>query len=301
MSWQLAALNLYLRRVEKPLLARAPNPTVARERLENLALLFPMPPHVQYRPFLPDKNGEDLRLVCDEKKGIILWFHGGAYVIGSPRTHRAMVAALAQRAGTGAVLPDYRRAPEHAFPAAVADCIAAWDALLDEGYPPHRIILGGDSAGGGLAFALIHKLLSEKRDLPAGVVGFSPWVDLSLTGDSLFELSAKDVILPIERIPEIRDMYLQGANPRDPMASPFYGCFAGAPPALIQASDMEILLDDARQMARRLSDAGVDVTLDVEEGVPHNWQSYQGWLPEADASLDAAAAWIARLLDQVRT
>ena len=288
MSWQLSTLNLYLRTAEKALLARMPNPVSARERLENQATLFPMPAGAKFGKF----GAGGLRLEADARGGLLLWIHGGAYIMGSPRTHSAMVAALARRAGLGAVLPAYRLAPEHPFPAALEDCRAAWDALIAEGVEPSRIVLGGDSAGGGLIFALLHQLLAEGRPLPACVVSFSPWADLTLSGDTLFSLSSRDVLLPIERLPEIRTMYLQGAEPRDPRASPLFGDFDGAPPVFIQASRTEILLDDARRLARRMTDQDVDATLALADGLPHVWQIYQGWLPEADEALDHAATWI---------
>ena len=171
-------------------------------------------------------------------------------------THAAMVAALARARRLGAVLPDYRLAPEHAFPAAVEDALAAWEALRAEGWRPARIVLGGDSAGGGLAFALLHLLLAAGEPPPAGVVAFSPWVDLTLVGRE------PDAPRPPRRLPararlaEIRDLYLAGADPRDPRASPRLGRFAGAPPVLIQASRAEILRDDARAMAARLAADG---------------------------------------------
>ncbi|MEM8569533.1 MAG: alpha/beta hydrolase [Pseudomonadota bacterium] len=300
MSWQLRTLNVYLRTTEKTLLSRLSDPAAARARLENQSLLFPMPSKASFREVKLASGGRALRLPAPRGGHTLLWFHGGAYIIGSPRTHGAMAAALAHRAKMGVVMPWYRLAPEHPFPAAINDCIQAWENLMAEGLAPDRIILGGDSAGGGLAFALLHKLLSEHRAPPCGVVAFGPWVDLGLTGDTLFRLSNRDVLLPIERIPEIRDTYLQGANPRAPLASPLYGDFEGAPPILIQASDSEVLLDDARRLARRFSEHGTEPALAIEPGLPHVWQLFQGWLPEADASLDQAAAWMRAITESKR-
>ncbi|HVL19724.1 MAG TPA: alpha/beta hydrolase fold domain-containing protein, partial [Amaricoccus sp.] len=186
----------------------------------------------------------------------------------------------------------YRLAPEHPFPAGLDDCRAAWEALLAEGERPQRIALGGDSAGGGLAFALLHLLLGDGAPPPACVVAFSPWVDLTLAGESLGRLARRDALLPAGRLSETRALYLGGADPRDPRASPCLGAFEGGPPVLIQASRVEILLDDARTMAERLAADGVTVTLDLWDAVPHVWQFYHGRLPEADAALDRAAAFL---------
>ena len=184
--------------------------------------------------------------------GLVLWLHGGAYCLGSPRTHAAMVTALAARAGAGAVLPDYRLAPEHPFPAAVEDARAAWEGLLAEGWPPERIALGGDSAGGGLALRCSTSCSPKARRRRPACVAFSPWADLTLCGASIRELARRDAFLPARRLPDVRDLYLAGADPRDPRASPHLGRFAGAPPALIQASRAEILRDDAVAMAERM-------------------------------------------------
>lgn len=147
MSWQLSTLNLYLRTAEKALLARMQDPKSARERLENQAVLFPMPSGAKFREIQLADGPKALRLDAPAKNPVILWLHGGAYIMGSPRTHSAMIAALAQRCRTGAYLPAYRLAPEHPFPAAIDDCIAAWNGLLAEGIAPDQIVLGGDSAG----------------------------------------------------------------------------------------------------------------------------------------------------------
>jgi acetyl esterase/lipase len=297
MSWQLWALDAWLRLSEKPRLARERSVAAARARMEATAARAFRPGSAWREERLrADPALAALRLPASADAGILLWLHGGAYCLGSPFTHADMAGALARRAGTGALLPEYRLAPEHVLPAAVEDALAAWEALRDEGVPPGRIALGGDSAGGGLAFALLHLLLASGAPPPACVVAFSPWVDLTLSGASLARLAWRDAFLPAGRLVEIRDQYLGGADPRDPRASPHLGRFAGAPPVLVQASRAELLRDDARLIAGRLAADGAPVTLDLVRGVPHVWQAFHAGLPEAAAALDRAAAFVARHL-----
>jgi acetyl esterase/lipase len=291
MSWQLAALNLYLRLVERPYLARETDFVRGRARMETQARHFPMPPGARFAE-APAGGVPALRLAAPPGAPVLLWLHGGAYCIGSPRTHAALAAALATRMGAAAVLPDYRLAPEHPFPAAPEDARAAYAGLLAEGVAPGRIVLGGDSAGGGLVFALLHLALAEGLPMPAAALAFSPWIDLTGAGASLRELAWRDVLIPVRRFAEISTIYLAGADPRDPRASPHLAELAGAPPVLIQASRAEVLRDDARAMAARLAACGVPVTLDLCRGLPHVWQIYQGRLPEADTALDRAAAFL---------
>jgi acetyl esterase/lipase len=296
MSWQLAALNVYLRLVERPYLARETDFVRGRARMEAQVRHFPMPPGARFAE-APVGGLPALRLAAAPAAPVILWLHGGAYCIGSPRTHAAMVAALAGRLGAGAVLPDDRLAPEHPFPAAPEDALAVYAGLLAEGTAPGRIAVGGDSAGGGLVFALLHMALAAGLPMPAAALAFSPWIDLTGGGQSLRTLAWRDVLIPVRRFAEISAIYLAGADPRDPRASPHLGDLAGAPPVLIQASRAEVLRDDARAMAARLEACGVPVTLELDPGLPHVWQIYQGHLPEADRALDRAAAFLRARLE----
>lgn len=302
MSARLLALDLWLRATTKRRLGRSVSVPESRARMEREAARLPMPPGAVWRE-APIAGLPALRLDAPPDAGVLLWFHGGAYCLGSPATHAPMVAVLALAAGTGAVLPAYRLAPEAPFPAAVDDAMAAWQAVRAEGWPGERIVIGGDSAGGGLVFALLHTLLAAGETPPAGVVAFSPWADLRLEAASLRRLAWRDALLPARRIGEVRDLYLAGGDPRDPRASPVLGKFDGAPRALIQASTAEILLDDARAMAARLRADGVSVDLDLWRGVPHVWQGFTGVLPEADAAVARAARFVAQRLRQetVRT
>jgi len=288
MSLALTFLNLWLRTSEKRYLAREGDVVHARERMIRQSKLLPDPPGARYRDGV--LGGVPVTWVEGPPEApLLLWFHGGAYCLGAPQTHRAMAAALARRFGARAVLPDYRLAPEHPFPAATDDALAVWRALLQAGEAPQSIVVGGDSAGGGLTLALLHMIGGAGLAMPAAATVFSPWTDLTLSGASLQRLARREVMLPARRLPEIRDLYLDGADPTDPRASPHLGRFAGAPPVLVLASRAEILLDDARMAARRLRADGVDVTLEEWPAVPHAWPLFQGQIPEADAALDRAA------------
>lgn len=230
-----------------------------------------------------------------DRAGELLYFHGGGYVGGSPATHRRFVAALVGETRTRAWALDYRLAPEHPFPAAVDDAQAAHEALLLDGIDPQRVLLGGDSAGGGLAIALLLRIRSQGGPLPAGAVLFSPYVDLEHTGESPARNEATDYLPPIER-GLANTAYLGNTDPRTPEASPLYGDLARLPPLLVFAGDREAIFDDSTRLVRRALDLGVVATLHIGEDMPHVWPAV---LPDQAASLLAlgrVADWTANLL-----
>jgi len=222
----------------------------------------------------------------------LLYLHGGGYNLGSAEAFRNLASQLAIRAGADAFLPDYRLAPEHPFPAALDDAIAVYRGLLGEG--ANRIVVAGDSAGGGLALALLAVLNNGKTiALPLGAAVMSPWTDLTLGGDSMESRAEADPIFTRSVIAGFADAYAGEHDRADPKVSPLYADLAGLPPVHIDVGDNELLLDDSVRFAERARAAGVDVSLTVWNGMPHVFQASMGHLVTASRSLDAIGAFLA--------
>lgn len=197
---------------------------------------------------------------------VVLYFHGGGYCIGSPRTHRDLASRIAQAAGGSAIVPDYRLAPEHPFPAAVDDALATYGWLVAH-VEVERIVLAGDSAGGGLALCLALAARDVGLPLPAGIACLSPWTDLDLRGESM--LSAPDPILTHAEVVALRDAYLAGTDPRTPLASPLYADLRGLPSVLVHVGTAELVLDDSRRIVDALRDAELVEWPDLVHVFPH--------------------------------
>lgn len=216
------------------------------------------------------------------KDRAILYFHGGGFQLGSLRTHRRLMADIAAASGCRVLGVDYRLAPEHRFPAPVEDALAAYDWLIGQGYAPGAVALAGDSAGGGLAVALMLALKARGDALPAAAAVMSPWTDMEATGASFETRAAADPIHQRPMIQALARSYLgRDGDPRDPLASPVHGDLAGLPPLLVQVGDRETVLDDARMLAARATAADVAVTLEVWDGMIHVFQMYPAELPAA--------------------
>jgi monoterpene epsilon-lactone hydrolase len=221
---------------------------------------------------IPD-NADDER--------VILYLHGGAFVIGSIESHWKMASNIAAKAGCRALIIDYRLAPEHLFPAALEDCVSAYRWLLAEGYKPENIVIAGDSAGGSLTASTLISLRDSKDPLPAAAMMLSPATDLEGTGESYKTKAREDPMITESWGRKCIGMYLGPAGRRDPLASPLYADLKGLPPMLIQVGTHEILLDDSRRFAERAKQEGVEVELEVWDGMFHVWQFHCPFMPES--------------------
>ncbi len=204
-----------------------------------------------------------------EPDRFLLFIHGGGYSLGSLRSHGPLATRIARETRRRVLFPEYRLAPEHPFPAAVNDVLATWQWLIAEGADPASVVAIGDSAGGGLTLALLQALRDRGQAAPDAAVLISPWIDLTLSGASMNGRAAEDPVLSRARLARLASEYLNGADPREREASPLFGSHAGLPPLLIQSGSAEVLLSDAQRLAEAAARDGVNVTLNVADGLPH--------------------------------
>jgi acetyl esterase/lipase len=259
---------------------------------------------VRGRPSDAPLRGEWLERPGDRARGVpmrtILYCHGGGYYFCSPASHRPLVFALAARSGARTFSLDYRLAPEHPFPAALDDALAAYRRLLADGTAAESIVIAGDSAGGGLALATLVALRDAGDPLPAAGVLFSPWTDLAVTGGTIESNDGADPMFCGAAIGRAAQFYVGCSDPTHPYLSPLYADFSGLPPLLIQASSTEVLLDDARRAAERARAAGVSVECEIWPKMPHVWQLWTPFVPEAGRALEHAARFVrAHALERV--
>lgn len=222
----------------------------------------------------------------------MLYMHGGAYVFGDCTTHRQLVSYVARACGVRALLFEYRLAPEHRFPAAIEDSLAAYRALLDLGYGPEDIVLAGDSAGGGLVMASLLSLRDAGETLPAGAVVLSPWLDLTASGESMTSRAGRDPWFSPRDIPIVAAYYCDEADYTHPLVSPVYADVSGLPPVYIQTGDDEILLSDSTRIAASLERAGCAATLDVWPRMWHVFQAFVHQMPESRAAIEKFAPFV---------
>lgn len=261
-------------------------PQLRRETEKSAGLLGKLPSQIEVSPVeIGDLYAEWIRPSDVTRDGVILYFHGGGYVIGSCLAHRPVVAKFVQGSGVGALVFDYRLAPEHPFPAALDDSLAAYQWLLAEGVLPSDIVFAGDSAGGGLCLAALIAIRDKGLPLPAAAVALSPWTDLTNTGESLVTNAAVDTLTWKESWTVFSNYYAGDNDPRLPYISPLYGELQELPPMLIYVGADELLRDDSTRFAQKAKDAGVDVTLRVGEGMFHCYPACSPLFPEAKQAM----------------
>ncbi|MDV2077820.1 alpha/beta hydrolase [Marinobacter xestospongiae] len=235
---------------------------------------------------------DTLKVSCqsDDRYGL-LYLHGGAYIVGSPATHRGLTGHLAKATGATVYAIDYRLAPKHPYPAALDDAVAAYKALLDQGIPADRLSVAGDSAGGGLSLALAMRLRDENLPLPASLTLLSPWTDLTHT--SLYTPEVEP-LLQQRWIDNAARLYCHGEPRNHPYISPLFGDLSGLPPMLVQVGSEEILLNDSERVARKVREQGGEVVLEVYNGLWHVFQIHAGQLSRATDAIQAAGQHIRR-------
>ena len=222
----------------------------------------------------------------------LLYLHGGGHMSGSPGIYRDFIWRLANATAAHVTILDHRLAPEHPFPAALDDAVTAYRRLLADGIDPRRTVIAGKSSGGGLTLSTLMRARDEGVPLPAAAVVLSPWTDLALTGLSLTTNAKADPMIRSDEAPRLAALYLAGADPRLPYASPLYGDPTDLPPTLIQVGSDEVLLDNSLRMAERLRNAGCHVEIEIWPRMPHAWQLWARVMPEANAAIARIGAFV---------
>ncbi|MBT8091872.1 MAG: alpha/beta hydrolase [Gammaproteobacteria bacterium] len=267
-----------------------------RRKLDSFGRLLKKAMGVKVEP--TEINGlyaEWLRPKKANSDGVLLYLHGGAYVLGSCSTHRKMVSHIARAAGIKALLPEYRLAPEHKFPAAIEDAVGVYRALLASGVGAENIVIGGDSAGGGLTIATLLSLRHAGDPMPRAAILLSPFLDVTASGESAQTRADKDPWFHADDISAVVRNYCSEEEVRHPMVSPVFANVAGLPPTFIQVGDHEILLSDSTRFADNMREAGCDVEIEVWPEMWHVWQLFVGKMPESRQAIAKIANFIREL------
>jgi len=269
-----------------------------RENIERQSRFAMMPANIEVRPVsIGGMYAEKISHHQASNPGAILYLHGGGYTMGSCHTHRALAARVSAASRTPVFLINYRLAPEHPFPGALEDADCAFHYLLEQGLEASKTIIAGDSSGGGLAVALTLLLRDRQEPLPAGIVCISPWLDLTLSGETILSCAETDPLISRETSLFHAGCYVGQHDPRSPLISPVFADLSSFPPMLIQVGEHEILRSDSLRLAEKARQAGVDMTLEVWEGMWHVWHAYGGLIPEAQRAIDRIGAFVEEQLN----
>jgi monoterpene epsilon-lactone hydrolase len=268
-----------------------------RAGFEELCATFPVPAGTHVAEV--DAGGAPALIITHpevtDPARTVMWTHSGGYVFGSAHGYRSFGASLSLAAGARVLMVDYRLAPEHTHPAGLEDATGAYRWLLEQGDHPDRIVVGGDSAGGGLALATLLALKDAGDPLPAGGIAVSPVADQTFSGESMDGRAELDPLASREMLAGLGGLYVGEADPAHPYLSPLFGDFSGLPPLLVLVGTDEVLYDDAARTVERASAAGVDARLLVGEGQTHIWPLFAGILPEGQDAVDEVGRFVQRV------
>jgi acetyl esterase/lipase len=282
----------------RALLSEKPRPVgwvERRRRLDEVGAVWPVADDVRLEPVDVDGAPGEWSIVAGSDLGrVLLFFHGGGYCAGSIVSHRRMVTEAGRAGGVRTLAVDYRLAPEHPFPAALEDAMAAWRFLQRQGIRPEHIAIGGDSAGGGIAMALLLTLRAAGEALPGCAWLVSPWTDMTLSGATLSTKDGLDPLIHKAYLAELIDAYAPGMDRTDPRLSPLFADLKGLPPMLVQVGSSETLLDDAVRFAGAAGAADVAVTLEIWPQMIHAWQLWNARLEPGRRALAGAGAFLRR-------
>lgn len=293
-------LRLFMKKRQTPLFDPTIPLPIQRAALDTSGGKVVLAPDQYIEPVLAGNvSGEWIKSkVSTGQEPVLLYLHGGAFIVGSCLSSRCMSVHLAKASGLPVLSINYRLAPEHPFPASIEDAIAAYRWLLASGVRPQELVMVGDSAGGNLVLATLLSLRDAGDPLPAAAVLLSPWMDLAATGRSFLMLADTDPYLIPPFMQVAARHYLGKVDPTTPLASPLYGNLHGLPPMLIQVGSDEILLDDSIRLAQRISEAGGVVNLEVWQKMWHVWHYFVGMVPQGRYSFDQISAFIRAVIEQ---
>ena len=276
------------------------NLEVARQGLEALSGQYPIPPDITVeRTTIENIPAEWVIAPNADRDRVLLYLHGGAYIMGSLNSHRDLAAKLSRAAAISVLVIDYRLAPEHPFPAALEDALTTYRWLLANGFDSQQIVIGGDSAGGGLTLSTLLSLRDAGDPLPAGAALLSPWTDLAGTGESMETRRDVDPWLSPDSSRVVPALYIGSLDRKNPIVSPVYADLTGLPPMLVHVGNDEILLDDSVRLVENGRAAQVDMQLKIWDDMWHVFQSFQ--IPEAKQAIDEIGQYVNQLLSKVNT